>query len=274
MYYFYFPYVFILSGAMLFDCFRRKQPLWWAAMVLFAPVTAPYFIFKSRRTEGLILFMVFMATFSMVVGVEIYTWAKYKERNKYAHLPPIVRETIRFSDILKQTTQDLDKALVELEEMSKKMTSPGEAQDTLAFIKIVREAETVNQEAVTRLARFTQDYQSYFVKQELSWVYQIKEFYTSRKVIIHQRSLNQYLNAFEAMLRYIADNFDQIMSKESNPQKKNYDEYYIRYRRAVDRHNKFNVMRIEFQNEFSKKHPGVSPYLPGTRQTETFKLWQ
>ena len=55
---------------------------------------------------------------------------------------------------------------------------------------------------------------------------------------------------------------------------KNYDEYYLRYRRAVDSHNRFNVKRIDFQNSFLKKHPEIKPYLPGERQTETFRLWE
>ena len=55
---------------------------------------------------------------------------------------------------------------------------------------------------------------------------------------------------------------------------KNYDEYYLRYRRAVDSHNRFNVKRIEFQNQFLIKYPEIKAYLPGERQTETFRLWE
>ena len=55
---------------------------------------------------------------------------------------------------------------------------------------------------------------------------------------------------------------------------KNYDEYYLRYRRAVDSHNRLNVNRIVFQNAFLLKYPDIKPYLPGKRQTDTFRVWE
>ncbi len=243
-------------------------------MVLFAPVTAPYFIFKSRKAEGITLFMIFLASFSLIVGIEFYTWEKEREANKYAHLPPITRQTIRFSQVLTQTTADLDQALVKLEELSKVESRVTELKATIDYIEELRGIIALNRDAIDRFVRFTNDYKSYFVKNQLNWVYHIQKFYTSREVILHYKSLGDYLDNFEALLKFTYENFDAINEVKTPSILKNYDEYYIRYRRAVDRHNKFNVLRIEFQNQFLHKYPDVKPYLPGMRQTDTFRLWQ
>lgn len=259
---------------MLFDCFRRKEPLWWAGAVLLAPVTTPYFIFKSRKSEGIIPFMVFLASFSFVVGMEFYTWTREIEADKYAHLPPITRQTLRFSEILKETTADLDQALVKLEDLSKVESRITEIKATIDFIEDLRIVIERNKDAVDRFVKFIDDYESYFVKNQLNWVYHIQKFYTSREVRLHFNSLADYLDNFEALLRFTYENFDGITQNRTPSTLKNYDEYYLRYRRAVDRHNKFNVLRIEFQNGFLQEYPDVRPYLPGNRQTDTFRLWQ
>ncbi len=274
MYFFYFPFIVLLAGFMAYDCHRRQEPMWWALAVFLAPVTTPYFIFKSRKAEGIMLFMIFLASFSFVAGIEFYTWAKEKEKNKYAHLPPITRQTIRFSEILKQTTVELDQALVKLEEMSKVESRISELKSTIEFISELRIIIEKNQDAINRFVKFTSDYKSYFVKNELNWVYHIKEFYTSRQVIVHYRSLGEYLDNFDALLKFTYKNFEHITEAKTASALSNYDEYYLRYRRAVDRHNKFNVVRIEFQNDFLHKYPQIKSYLPGRRQTDTFRLWQ
>lgn len=259
---------------MFFECSKKKHPKWWAAAVLLAPITTPYFIFKSRKTEGMVLFMIFLATFTGVSAFEFYTYAQMKETNKYAHLPPITRQVIWLSDDLKQTTINLDNALVTLEQVSKVESRLKELKDTIDFIGTLRIIMDENQASIARLVKFTTDYKVYFVKKGLNWVYQIQLFYTNRNVVLHYKSLEAYLDNFEALLTYSYTNFYNIKDVKSKEHLKNYDEYYIRYRRAVDSHNRFNVQRIEFQNEFLRKYPSIKPYLPGKRQTETFKLWE
>jgi len=131
-----------------------------------------------------------------------------------------------------------------------------------------------NQASIARLVKFTSDYKVYFVKKDLNWVYQIQSFYTNRNVVVNYKSLQAYLENFEALLTYFYTNFYNITEAKSKEHLKNYDEYYLRYRRAVDSHNRFNVQRIEFQNEFLRKYPDIKPYFPGKRQTETFMLWE
>lgn len=243
-------------------------------MVLLAPITTPYFIFKSRKGEGMILFMIFLSSFAAMSAYEFYTYANMREQNKYAHLPPITRQVLWLSDDLKQTTIDLDKGLVKLELISKVESRIKELSNTIAFIQKLRIIMVKNQASINRLVKFTTDYKAYFVKKDLSWVYQIQLFYTDRNVMHHYKSLQAYLNNFEALLTYAHTNFYNITEVKTREHLKNYDEYYLRYRRAVDTHNRFNVQRIKFQNKFLLQYPKIKPYLPGKRQTETFLLWE
>ena len=259
---------------MFWECYRRDLPKWWAAVVLAAPVTTPYFIFKSRKGEGIIPFMIFLAVFACMAGAEFYLYLQLKEKNKYAHLPPLTRQVVRFSETLKNTTQRLDKALVHLEQMSKVESRVGELKGTIDFIAELRIIMSQNQAAIRRMVKFTSDYKSYFVKKDLNWVYHIQLFYANRNVIQHYNSLQVYLDDFDALLKFTYENFDSITKAKTEIHLKNYDEYYLRYRRAVDSHNRLNVKRIEFQNAFLLEYPNVKDYLPGQRQTETFRLWE
>jgi len=259
---------------MFFECHKRNHPKWWSAAVLLAPITTPYFIFKSRKIEGMTLFMIFLATFSGVTAFEFYTYAQMKEKYRYAHLPPITRQVIRLSDDLKKTTLNLDKALVTLEQKSKVESRIKELKETIDFIATLRIVMAQNEASIQRLVKFIGDYKEYFVKKELNWVYQIQLFYTDRNVLLHYKSLQEYLDNFEALLTYTHTNFYHISKLKSKEHFKNYDEYYIRYRRAVNTHNRFNVQRIEFQNKFLLQYPDIKPYLPGKRQNETFLLWE
>ncbi len=258
---------------MFYECHKRSLPKWWAAVVLAAPVTTPYFIFKSRKRSGVILFMIFMTTFSAVTASELYIYFQMKEKFKYAHLPPLTRQVVRFSETLKNTTHRLDKALITLERMSKVESRIKELERTIDFIAELRIMISQNHAAIKRMVKFTSDYKSYFVKKDLNWVYHIQLFYTNRNVIQHYKSLDAYLNNFNALLKFTFKNFDNITKVKDAETLNNYDEYYLRYRRAVDSHNRLNVKRIEFQNEFLLKYPDIKPYLPGKRQTETFLLW-
>ena len=105
-------------------------------------------------------------------------------------------------------------------------------------------------------------------------MYEIKQFYNNRIVIANFKSLENYLDTFETLLRFCYRNLDAIINAESTVHLKNYDEYYLRYRRAVDSHNWSNVKRIQFQNDFIKRYPEIKEYLPAKRQTEALRLWE
>lgn len=273
MYYIYFVYVAILATLMLYECKKKTHPRWWALMVFFAPLSTPYFIFKSRKESGIILFMVFLTTFSAVAGLEIFLYSNYMEKNKYSHFSPVTRQMVRLSEELKDSTIKLDTALIQLENMSKVESRIHELKKTLVFIGHLRIIMEDNQSAINRLVKYTSDYESFFSTKDLAWVFYVQHFYNNRTVIQHYKSLQKYLDDFEALLEYTYVNFYNITEHKNKEHLNNYDEYYIRYRRAVNSHNRFNVKRIDFQNAFLKKYPNIKPYLPGERKTDTFKLW-
>jgi hypothetical protein len=273
LYYIYFPYIIVLALFMLHECYQNGHPRWWALMVLTAPVTAPYFIFKSRKESGMVLFLVFLSTFSIVGASEFFLFARDMEKNKYAHLSPLAVQMIRLSEDLKQSTLKLDTALVTLETLSKVESRVHEIKKTIEFIEALKIIMVENRDAIQRLEKFTEDYKLSFSGKDLEWVVHIHDFYNDRAVIQHYNSLEKYLSSFQDLLEYTYQNFQNITELKSQEHLRNYDEYYLRYRRAVDTHNKFNVRRIELQNSYLKQYPDIRPYLPGERQTDTFKLW-
>jgi len=258
---------------MFWECRSKKRPVWWALMVLFAPVTTPWFIFQSRKASGIIIFMVFLTSFSAVGGTQFYLYTNYMEKNKYSDLPPVTRHMIRIAEELKASTVKFDQALVKLEGLSKVESRIHEIKNTIDFIYKVREIEIENKNAIFRLEKYLDDYKDFFIKQDLEWLFYIHEFYDNHNVVQHYKSLKKYLDSFEALLRYTYTNFYNIDELKTPEHLQNYDQYYLKYRRDVDSHNIFNVKRINYQNKFLKEHPEVKPYLPGKRQTETFKLW-
>ena len=274
MFYIYFLYVAVLASLIFFEAYQRNHPRWWAAMVFFAPVTTPYFIFKSRQQSGIMLIFIFLATFSGACFSEWFLFTRYMDKNRYAHLPPVARQIIHLSERVKTSTLNLDKALIRLENLSKVESRIHEIKKTIDFIKELRVIMAKNQASITRLVKFTADNKAMFQGRELQWVFNIQKFYNNRNVVQHYKSLKKYLEEFEALLEYTYINFYNIRDHKIEKHLRNYDEFYLRYRGAVDSHNRFNVKRINFQNDFLLKYPEVKEYLPGERQTETFKLWE
>ena len=158
--------------------------------------------------------------------------------------------------------------------MSKVQSKLQDIRKAIVIIEQLKPMIAENQDAVNRLEKFTKNYHQSFKGRDLEWVIHIHNFYNDRAVIQHYKSLDAYLFSFQELLEYVHENYLNITEVKSQEQLKNYDEYYIRYRRAVDSHNKFNVRRIEFQNSYLKKYPDIRPYLPGERQTDTFRLWR
>ncbi len=274
MYYLYFPYVAVLAALMHYDCKKKKRPGWWAVLVFFAPVTTPYFIFKAHKKSRILYLLIFCITFCAMAGLEVFLYSKYMDKNRYSRESHVTRTMVLLSEELKTGTTELDRALVELENLSKVESRIHEIKNTLEFIDKLRVLLLENQDNIYQIVTQASDYESYFLKKNLIWVLNIKSFYQNRNVIQHVKSLEKYLNAFEELLKYTYVNFYNITEYKNNEHLKNYDEYYLRYRRAVDSHNRFNTKRIDYQNQFIKKYPDVTSYLPGERQTETFNLWE
>jgi hypothetical protein len=267
--------VTLLAALMLYDCYQQKQPRWWAMAVLFAPVTTPYFIFKSRKESGVILFMVFIVTFCAVTGGEFFLYSKDMDKqHNYIHLMPEIQQMIHLSDQLKTTTMKLDHELSILENLTKIESRAPEIKSTFEFVEHLKNILVINQEAIKQVVTYSSDHEGFFVGRHLEWVLTLRNFYTNRNVIQHYKSLQNYLDSFANVLKYTYVNFYNITEYKSLEHLKNYDEYYLRYRRAIDSHNRFNTKRIDFQNKFADTYPDLKSFLPGERQTDTFSLWQ
>ncbi|MCG8564751.1 MAG: hypothetical protein MI747_06675 [Desulfobacterales bacterium] len=272
MFYLYFSFALLISGAVLFYCMRLKHPKWYAALVLLAPVTTPYVIYKMKKMEGMMAFTLFVALFSLVCAGESLIWVRSIEAQKWASLPPVTRKILDICDRVKETNHEVDEVLIRLETISKVESTARQINDTLVFMEEVRETLTDNRDAIENLLEFTKAHGTYLDKKEMRWVYELKQFYTHPKVIRHDQSLKNYLKDFELMLNYANSYFYEISEIFDPAYMKNYDQYYFRYRRAVDRHIAYNSDRIQFQETFARKAPRIKEYLPGPRQTNTFRL--
>ncbi|WP_035240003.1 hypothetical protein [Desulfobacter vibrioformis] len=268
MYYIYFPFIFILSGLIFLQCKRRNLPIWWAAIVFAAPVTTPYFIVKSRKNNKLVFLLIFLACFSLVAAGEIFIYSKMNAKYNYVNLPPVTQQLMRYSEILKQTTHNLDNDFIEFEQ-HKVQSKIDKLGQLIVFIGKLRQDIDNNQAAIKQLIEFLDHHNDSFLKNDLKWVYEIKRYYNNRIVIQYFKSLENYLDNFEILLQFCYQNFDAITKVESVAHLKNYDAYYLRYRRAADSLSRFNIKRIEFQDDFIKRYPEIKKYLPAQRQTQT-----
>ncbi len=261
---------------MFLECKHRSLPKWWVAIIFAAPVTTPYFIVKSRKNKKLVFLLIFLLSFSFVAAAEIFIYSKMNAKYNYVHLSPVTRQLMRYSEILKQTTHNLDNDLVEFEQQSKVQSKIDKLGQIIVFIGELRRAIYDNQAAIKQMVEFVDNHSDSFLKKDVKWVYEIKRYYNNRIVIQYFKSLENYLDNFEILLRFCYQNFDAITKVESAAHIKNYDEYYLRYRRAVDSHIRFNVKRIEFQNDFIKRYPEIKAYLPARRQTQTeaLRFWE
>ncbi|MCG8634040.1 MAG: hypothetical protein MI863_09440 [Desulfobacterales bacterium] len=262
-----------LTLAFTLTCFRRRYPKWWPVVVLAFPLAAPAFVFKSKKGNLGTWVALTLAGVAIAAGIEIWLYKEYKEKNKYSHLPPVVREMIRLNEDVKNSTIALYQASGKLDSLGLAMSRIGDLTTTLGLIGEMREMILENQAAIDRLVGYIEDHGDFIQRQNLGWAFWISKFYKDRNVTLHHESRLRYFNAYEDMLQYTYDNFDNIMELQSSAHMANYDAYYMRYRGVADMHNRFNKKRIAFQKSFVKEHPEVMPFLPGAHHLEPFKFW-
>lgn len=217
--------------------------------------------------------MLFGISFLVVGAGEFYLFSQERARFKLASFSPAVRQMIQLSDTLKESNTLLDHAIKKLEEKSKAISNRESLGDILTFIGEFHVIIEKNRGDVERFIFFTRDYKTLLEKEGFNDLLSMEEFYTNPVVITYLKSLDSYLSDFEKLLAYTFDNFETIKRKKPE-QVKNYDAYYMNYRRAVDSHNRLCVKRIEFQKTIIEKHPGLESYLPTMIQTDFLKLWQ
>lgn len=225
-----------------------------------------------KKEEGITWIMIFLASFSAVVATEIALYSFKKEKLKYSAHPPIVRQTLRVADTLKQATEKFDSAIIELEQMSRLLSGLGKIGDTIDYIVVVRLAGEKNKAMVLKIRNDIETYRAYYNKKDIQWIFQIEEYYQNDVIRLHLDSLEGYLDAFEDLLVFAYKNFYKIAELEDPTSLRNYDAYYLSYRRASEKFSKYNLRRNEYQARFIQEHPKIEAYLPGTRQTDVFSI--
>ena len=272
--YVYVSYCMVLSALTLVACIRSGRSKWWGAIVLMLPPALPVFVLKSKKKgKGLVWLTAFFITFFAVAGMEFFLYTSHKEKNKYSHLLPIVREMIFLNEQVKASTIELYNASGRLASLSLVQSRITDIRTTLDLIKEIRLLVEKNQAAIDRLVGYTQDHADYILGRKLEWAFLIRQFYSDPILAQHHDSRIKYLAAFENMLQYTHDNFNNIMALKSSAHMANYDAYYLRYRSVADVHNRVNKKRVEFQNKFIQEHPKVKPFVPGAHHIEPFKFW-
>ncbi|MEA2059156.1 MAG: hypothetical protein U9P10_01240 [Thermodesulfobacteriota bacterium] len=273
MYYIYFPYAFVLALFVFFDLSKHRVSKWWALAVFVSPLVSIYYFIKTRALKGAVPVLFVIVSFAAVGVVEKMIYSMEKEKAVLESFSPEIRQLLVLSKDLKTVTIRLDNGIEKLEQLSKIQSRRVGVGKTIDYIGELRVLILENKTAVTRLNLLISDYRDLLEKENLLWMENIKAFYNNDIVVRYEASLQSYLETFETLLQYIFDNFEKIDSK-SSVHIKNYDAYYMKYRQAVDRHNRIGVKKIKFQNNFLVEHPRLKPYLPSTRQTDFLKLWE
>ncbi len=273
MYYLYFPYALVVSSLFLVFFILKKTPVWWGLVVLLAPVTAPYYFFKaSQRYRGVFLTF-FCLSFALVVAGEGYLYYQEKIDFRHSHFSPVGRQLVQLSKKLKESTVALEKAIQQLEAMSKVESTRTGIGETLTYIGTVQVRRIENKGDIARFLAFTRDYRKILEKEMADTLLSMEEYYSGPVVVNHLESLEDYLPAFEELLRYTFDNFREIEMRSSK-HRKNYDAYYMRYRQTVDRHNKLCAKRIQYRDALVQKCPELKYYLPTIYQIEYLRMWE
>ncbi len=269
----YVSYAILLSILIFIESKKKKRPRWWPGAVLLFPPIVLVYILRTGKSLKFHFILLFFVTFSMVLGGEIFLQRSKKAPPLKETIPPILRKIILINDNVKESTIGLYDASAKLDSLGMVQSRITDIRSTIQQIEQIGQLAEDNQKAVDTLLQFIEDNQYFLDKQNLSWIGDIKEFYTNHHVTQHQKSRNHFLAAFDSLLTYMNTNFENIMEIKSKKHLSNYDAYYLRYRSAADSHNRFNRKRINFQAEFVEKHPKVKPFLPGTHQFEPFKFW-
>lgn len=269
------PYAVFAAAMSLLSlglCLRSRRAKWWPLAVLACPVFMLGLVsgIRERKSVYLASFVVLLAG---ALTMEYYIFQYNREKNRYAHLPPIVREMIKLNEEVRQTTIALYEASKKLERLGMVQSRISDIRNALAHIRGLYLLLEANQAAIERLTGFIADHADYIRRKHLEWAFLIETFYTDPLIARHSTQRKRYLSAFEDLLQYVHDNFEKIRDDKNPQHLANYDAWYLRYRGVADRLNQANRKRVQYQNAFVAANPAVSPFLPGVHHMAPFKFW-
>ena len=268
----YIPYAVILSVFIFVYCRKKGEKKGWAGVALMLPPAACFVFLKAEPKKKMVAGMVVLSCCLAICG-EAYLFFSHGNSKADDTVPPIIKQMISLNEDVKKTTIDIYNASAELDRLSMSQSRIADIRSTMAVIRMIRDLAEENRKAVERLILFADEHNVYFHRKNLAWIFAIKSFYTDDHMIRHRKSRTDYLSAFERLLTYTHENFQNIMELKSQRHIKNYDAYYMLYRRAADSHNRFSRKRVDFQHQFVQEYPEVKPFLPGPHHLEPFQFW-
>ncbi len=271
MYYIYYPYVLIISMAMAGICYKQKKPLWWSAVVLFAPVTTPYFIVKSEKKGKWMT--LFLLSFLLVAGAEGYIWYKEYKQDQIDRLHPVDRTAIRLTNIIEANFSEMNAIMKSLDIKDTIASGKKDIITSKDSIKRGRILIKQSQKATKQFAVLVTDYAPYFQKTHQNWALELKNFYQSRHMVKYYSTTKQYLEEFEKFLNYVQTHFEEIRNHKSRAME-NYDHYFIGYRRGLDRYQKYGNERMKAQMALTNHYPELKKYLPEKIQKRAVNVWK
>jgi hypothetical protein len=229
---------------------------------------------KALKKNSRILVIVSAVVLFFVVGaIVLFLYVSKNSKPPEDNLPPIIKQVIQLNEDIKKTTMELYNASGKLDSISMVQSRITDIKSTIELIGQLRDMVGKNQNEIDDLLEFIGDHEVFFQRKNLAWIFPVRDFYSNENVAGHNQSRDNYLAAFETLLQYTYDNFENIMEHKSQQHMKNYDVYYLRYRRAAELYNRSNRKRIAFQKQFVEEHPEVSPFIPGSHHFEPFKFW-
>ena len=134
----YAAFCLILFVAFTLTCFRQKLPKWWPVVVLAFPPAAPVFVLRSKKVRSGPWIALTLAGLIVVAGVETYFYRDYKEKNKYSHLPPVVREMIKLNEASEASTIEIYYATGKLDSMGLVQSRISDIRTTLGLLENMR----------------------------------------------------------------------------------------------------------------------------------------
>ena len=273
MFFVYFPFVIILGIFVFKDSEKYNFSKWWAGLVGLAPITMPYYLFVTRGKKFLVPLVMFFALSGLVVMGEAFFYTKFKQRMQYAKYSPYAKQALEYTTQLKDNMVELNKFIINLDELGRVNSSLEKITETLKLVEAMTHALMKTITVAERFLILMNDYSPAINRGEILWLNHLALYYSDDSVIKYLSALQNYVNSFSALLKFTKENFENIHLKNSK-QQKNYDHYYLKYIRSLERHNNIDINRMAFQKQLLQKYPDLKSYIPIISQTRFLSVWK
>lgn len=156
--------------------------------------------------------------------------------------------------------QNLHSALDELNRIENNITDIPSIESALEAIKKIRPLLSKSETALRNYINYVKVHSNELISNKLGFFIKRASMY---EYIGHYRyidALKNYLNAYEQMLLYLRNNYNELM-RGSEPQTEKYDKLFKAYENATKKMNKILNKKQELLAEYLKKHPELMEYL-------------